>query len=230
MQVIPLKKKSTSSNHGAHDDESEEHSDSNWIISYADMMTLLAVFFIMMLSFAKLDEQKIEQMKKQTVTYFGGVYKIPYKNMFTKLQELVKAAGLENKVSLVVDETGVTATFHGAIFFESGRAELMLSAADLLKKMGEIVKKEAQGFKILVEGHTDDMPIQSSQYPSNWELSGSRAASVIRLFESMGFDRQGLTAIGFADTRPVMPNRDDRGVAIPANQSQNRRVVIKILK
>jgi chemotaxis protein MotB len=208
----------------------EEHSDSNWIVSYADMMTLLAVFFIMMLSFAKLDAEKVEEMKKYAIAYFGGTYKIPYEKVFKRIKEMVKAQGLENQVVLEVDESGVTSTFHGAVFFESGQSELLPAGVEVLTKMASIVQQEAGGFRIVVEGHTDDVPITSTMYPSNWELSGSRAARVIRLFESLGFNKGLLTAIGYSDTRPILPNRDEHGAPIPANQSQNRRVVIKILK
>jgi chemotaxis protein MotB len=67
-------------------------------------------------------------------------------------------------------------------------------------------------------------------FPSNWELSGARAARVVRMFETMGFDRRQLQAIGYADTKPLVPNRDAQGAAIPQNQAQNRRVVLRVIR
>jgi chemotaxis protein MotB len=193
-------------------------------------MTLLAVFFIMMLSMATIDAGKMEDMKKEAVKYFGGSYKIPYEHMMAKIKEMIKANHLEDKVSVSSDELGVTASFHGAVFFDSGKSEINAEGNDVLTKLGEIIKKEAAGFKIVVEGHTDDVPMQSDIYPSNWELSGARSARVVRMFETQGFDRTLMTPIGFSDTRPILPNRDEQGNPNPVNQSQNRRVVIKILK
>jgi chemotaxis protein MotB len=194
------------------------------------MMTLLCVFFVLMYSMSKPDTKKVEEMKKETTKYFGGAYKQPFEQLVDKIRDVVKEKGLEKVVNIEADEGGVSATFHGTVFFESGRAELLGDAVDLLGKMGEVIHKEAPGFRIVVEGHTDDSPINSSIFPSNWELSGARASRVIRMFESLGFDRKRLTAIGYSDTRPIMPNRDDAGGAIPLNQSQNRRVVLRVLK
>jgi len=78
---------------------------------------------------------------------------------------------------------------------------------------------------VLIEGHTDNLPIRTAQYPSNWELSAARAARVLRyLVQKGGISPHRLTAVGYADTRPLVPN------TTPANRAQNRRVDIAILK
>lgn len=212
------------------EDSSEQHSDSNWIVSYADMMTLLCIFFILMYTLSRPDPKKIEELRKETSHYFGGVYKLPFQALADTIKKVIKENGLEKIVGIESDETGVTATFHGAVFFDSGKAELLPQGVDVLQKLGAILKKQAPDFKIIVEGHTDDVPIVSQLFPSNWELSGARASRVIRMFESMGFNPSRLTAIGYADTRPVAPNQDAKGIPIPANRAQNRRVVMRILK
>ena len=206
------------------------HSDANWIVSYADMMTLLCVFFILMFTLANPDPEKMEKLKKDTTHFFGGQYRIPYENIVEKLREVVKEKNLEKNVVVEADESGVKVTFMGTLFFNSGKAELLPEGLDILERMGEVAKEEAPGFKVVVEGHTDDVPIESQVYPSNWELSGARASRVIRKFETMGFDRSLLNAIGYADTRPVKPNRDPNGNAIPVNQAENRRVVLRLVK
>ena len=79
-----------------------------------------------------------------------------------------------------------------------------------------------------VEGHTDDNPISSPMFPSNWELSSARASSVIREFEKYGFDPSKLTAEGFGSSRPMVPNRDSKGNPLEENQELNRRVIVDI--
>jgi chemotaxis protein MotB len=81
-----------------------------------------------------------------------------------------------------------------------------------------------------VEGHTDDSPISSGRFPSNWELSSDRANLILRMLEAKGFPRPHLQSQGYADTRPIAPNRDDKGNVIPENRGLNRRITIKILK
>jgi len=83
-------------------------------------------------------------------------------------------------------------------------------------------------YQITVEGHTDDTPISTARFPSNWELSTARASAVVHFFLDQGIPALKLRAAGYADTFPKAPNRDVNGIAIPQNQSQNRRVVIKL--
>jgi chemotaxis protein MotB len=83
---------------------------------------------------------------------------------------------------------------------------------------------------IEVEGHTDDSPVSSEQYPSNWELSSARASNVVRYLVAKGFPAHRLRAVGLAATQPKAMNRDAAGTPIPANQDLNRRVVIRMIK
>jgi len=83
-------------------------------------------------------------------------------------------------------------------------------------------------YKLTIEGHSDNLPIKSGNYPSNWELSSARASSVARYFIAQGFPKTDIQVMGLADTRPLAPNTDKAGNSIPANQSKNRRVVILV--
>jgi chemotaxis protein MotB len=85
-------------------------------------------------------------------------------------------------------------------------------------------------YMITVEGHTDDMPIGTGQFPSNWELSTARASAVVRYLINNGIPAAKLRAVGYAQVMPKVPNRDVTGRPIPENQAQNRRVVIKLEK
>lgn len=224
-QMVKLrreKKRHTSG--GGHDDES------NWLVSYADMMTLLVGFFVMLQSFSKVDMMKYEQIKKETTKVFGGEYKVPFEKLSQQMKEMVKKENLTDQVLFQESEEGINITFRGALFFDSGLAKLKIEAIDLLGKLIPVISDQAKEFGIVVEGHTDNRPIVSPIFASNWELSSNRACTVLRMFEEKGFNRSRIKAIGWGDTRPIVPNTDENGNQIPENQAQNRRVVIRILR
>jgi chemotaxis protein MotB len=118
-----------------------------------------------------------------------------------------------------------------AAFFDSGSATLRSDGqAILLGVAAELKLDMFRDYRITVEGHTDDSPINTARFPSNWELSSARAAAVVRFFLEQGIPAAKLRAAGYADTFPKLPNRDANGNAIPENQAQNRRVVIRMEK
>jgi flagellar motor protein MotB len=118
-----------------------------------------------------------------------------------------------------------------AAFFDSGSASLSDGGKAILRGiLGPLTAALAEGYGIRVEGHTDDTPIDTPQFPSNWELSTARASAVVHFFLEQGIPAQRLRAVGYADTEPKVPNRDAAGNPIPANQAENRRVVIKLEK
>jgi flagellar motor protein MotB len=124
-----------------------------------------------------------------------------------------------------------TIEINSAAFFGSGSATLSSDGAMILRKVADNLKSGAyKDYLITVEGHTDDTPIHTAQFPSNWELSTGRASAVVRFFMEQGISSQQLRAAGYADTFPKLPNRTASGDAIPANQATNRRVVIKLEK
>lgn len=105
---------------------------------------------------------------------------------------------------------------------------------DGLKVLGDLkntlISDEYKDYTISIEGYTDDSPIKTTQFPSNWELSTARAAAVVRSFVELGVPADRLRAVGFAETSPKLPNRDAQGTPILENQAQNRRVVIRLEK
>jgi chemotaxis protein MotB len=205
------------------DDDSEI-----WLISYADMMTLLVGFFAMILSFSKIEPREFEKLKQATTQLFGGEYVIPHEKLKEKIDELLEQDNLKDQVIISNTDNGIEVTFRGALFFDSGNSDLKPEAQQIIEKLIPILKENAKNYSMVIEGHTDDNPILTQAFPSNWELSSFRASAVLRMFESKGFEKTKLKAVGWAETRPILPNRDDQNVAIPENQSQNRRVVLKI--
>jgi chemotaxis protein MotB len=118
---------------------------------------------------------------------------------------------------------------NSAPLFGSGSATVSEQGSTMLMDVVTIANAEQfRDYRITVEGHTDDAPINTVQFPSNWELSTARASAVVRFLIANGVRADRLRAAGYADTFPKMPNRDEQGRAIPENQAQNRRVVVKM--
>lgn len=141
---------------------------------------------------------------------------------------------LKSQVPSSIEQQGdriTTLQIGSGAFFASGSATLSTSGKALLKKVAlNINSAKYQRYRVTVEGHTDDTPIRSVQFPSNWELSTARAASVVHFFLQQGILAPRLRAAGYADTFPIALNRDAHGKPIPENQARNRRVVIKLEK
>jgi chemotaxis protein MotB len=202
-----------------------------WLISYADLMTLLVGFFVILLSFSSVDEEKLEGLKRAITQEFGGSYQVPFGDMADRLREKLKNMGLGDQFLVKSNDRGVEISFYGTLFFNTGSADMKAEGAELMERLIPVVRAEAADFTVIVEGHTDDVPISNGKhFRNNWELSSLRACRVLEAFEEGGFSKANLTALGYGDARPVVPNRDAEGNAIPLNQSQTRRVVIKLIK
>lgn len=209
----------------------EEGGEGNWLVSYADMMTLLVGFFVILMSFSKVDEEKFDEVRKAAAYQFGGTYEIPFGEVADRVREELKKLGLSNQFSIKQTSLGVDISLLGAVFFNLGSADLKPEAQEIMRQFVPVVIQQATDFDVIVEGHTDDNPIvPGNQIRSNWELSGMRAARVLESFLVNGIRKDRLTSVGYGDARPVVPNRDSAGNAIAENQSQNRRVVIKLVK
>ena len=123
-------------------------------------------------------------------------------------------------------ENGVELSLRGAAFFDLASADVKPGGIPLLRDIAATLA--GTPYKITVEGHTDNLPIESWLYPSNWELSSARASRVARFLIDNGVPRDHMRVEGLADTLPVVPNTDETGRNIPENQARNRRVVILV--
>lgn len=214
--------------HGGDSPEGDGGHGEPWLISYADLMTLLFGFFVLMYVFAASTEKEKEQIKKSVSEYAGGEYTTEFREVTASLKDRIKEIELDGEVSVFDSLDGVRIVSRGTLFFDSGSVELKPKAASLILDVARILMQKAGTFVIVVEGHTDDSPISTPNIPSNWELSALRAGTVVRLFEQVGLARKNLRAMGLADTVPVLPNRDPQGNPIFNNQAENRRIVIHI--
>jgi chemotaxis protein MotB len=250
--------------HDHEEDHPVHHDESNWLVSYADMMTLLFGFFVLMYSMSRVDTEQFTVVGKDVAKFFGGKVKedkglvVAVKDVKELMQTFMKdmegkgavskdegqslagnpptADGTEEETDVTPDKTveveqkvnTLTLKFRGSILFGSGSAELKPDFAKVLADLGEKLKATGRVQEIRVEGHTDDNPIRSSVFPTNWELSASRASRIVRQFETTGLDSKALIAEGLGSSRPEAPNRDEAGKALKDNQARNRRVVVVV--
>ncbi|MBN8536595.1 MAG: flagellar motor protein MotB [Deltaproteobacteria bacterium] len=208
-----------------------DHDESNWLISYADLMTLLVGFFVILLSFSKVDQDEFEKAKQSLSKQFGGNYQKPFADIADKIKNAIDKINAGNQVEIKTNETGVNISFIGTVFFSSGSVDFKNEAKNILNQILPIIKQEASDFGIVIEGHTDDVPLSAGgTYKNNWELSSIRACRVLEYMITFGFSSENVVAVGYGEARPVVPNRDENGIPNPINQSQNRRVIIKLIK
>lgn len=148
-----------------------------------------------------------------------------FKDIQNDIEKMSKSGEIEG-VDATIDDRGLHINLKDSdLFFRSGEATLKPNTYKTLNKIAELIKKKFANHLIRVEGHTDNLPIKSAMFPSNWELSSARACAVARYFiENKDFNSNLLAAIGYADNKPLVPNNSD------ANRRQNRRVEILVLK
>lgn len=139
-----------------------------------------------------------------------------------QIEKIINEEDLSKKIKLTLDRRGMIVRLGELNFFDSGSAALKPEARPILDKIAAVLLPS--DYIIHIEGHTDNIPISTSRYPSNWELSTARATSmVLYLIETHGFDPQKLSASGYGEFRPIAPNDS------PENRAQNRRVDLVVL-
>jgi chemotaxis protein MotB len=226
----------------------EEHENAErWLLTYADLITLLLAFFIMMYTFSKQDGQKYQEVSTHLKTIFAGGTGITQKGNVSaaasldllpaksassteikkqieqEIETMANANGLKDNFSVFSDERGIIIRIMDKAFFDEGKAELKDSAKSMLDKIIPVIK--GINNQIRIEGHTDDVPIKTNEFKSNWELSVRRATEVVRhLIEKGGVPPQRISATGYAEYRPVVNN--DTTI----NRALNRRIEIIVAK
>jgi chemotaxis protein MotB len=203
----------------------------DWLMSYADMITLLMSFFVLLISMSHIDPIKFEKVQGGMARDIGKHQTAqPLQELKTEVGQVLRGLKLDDdKVSLGSDERGLVLEFDAGTFFEPASAKLKEEFIAALAKLAETLNSPRySAFQIEVQGHTDDTPVNTPAYPSNWELSAARATTVVRMFIQQGIEPTRLAAEGFADTRPKVSNRDVSNRPLPVNQAINRRVSVHI--
>ena len=152
----------------------------------------------------------------------GEILPEELQEMFEKIRGYIREQGLEADVRVLMDRSGIYVEIKDAILFDMGSAELKASGIELIGKLEGIINEFDND--LVVEGHTDNVPIDTREFPSNWELSTARALSVLRYLEEVhSVDPTRLSARGYGEHDPLVPNDT------PMNRARNRRVNLLIV-
>ena len=220
--------------------QNDEPSGPGWELVYSGFVLILLCFFIMICSFSSMEEVKVTRFVRSfsnAVNLLTGglsftrnkVVLPPSADMVDEKSELADIfdevkifagnSGLAGKINLELSATGLNLRLPDTTVFNIGQAETTAVALPLLRKIGSIISRTT--YPVRIEGHTDNVPINTLQYPSNWELSTARAVNVLRFFLTRyQIDKTRLSAVGFGEYKPISPN------TTPAGRAQNRRVEI----
>ncbi|OFZ68516.1 MAG: hypothetical protein A2451_01875 [Bdellovibrionales bacterium RIFOXYC2_FULL_39_8] len=196
---------------------------------------------MLMMAFANFDPaqsaQTAEEIAKTILKGNPKTIKDPNSNPSISITNVKQALESMPDVTAAIEvsqkEKEIKLTLKDKYFFASGSAQLIPSAESILQKLVSTIVKESKEFSLVIEGHTDDVPISQTgrlkeYFRSNWELSAARAAMVARKFDEAGHYTDKIRPIGYADSRPLAPNRDVRGNPNLSNMAKNRRVVIRV--
>lgn len=262
--------------------EAEHENHERWVISYADFITLLFAFFVVMYSISSVNEGKYKVLSDSLVTVFNAQsrtidpmtvgeqqvrssndqliqlpvpgeypakddYKYTVEGVFDEVDarslrqgklrdnEVDRLSKLSEQMAITLEQQirsgavevksngeWIEVNIQASVLFPSGSASLQTPARDILARVASVLKDSSN--PIHVEGYTDDLPIETPQFPSNWELSAARAASVVRLFQELNLAPSRLAAVGYAEFHPVADNKTEEG------RARNRRISLVISK
>ena len=225
-----------------------------WLLTYSDMITLLMIFFVVLYAISSINAKKFEAIALSLSHAMGGGQSVlnepgaalapgisgsapiqdeqvtremqelnDLERIRRELQEYIDQNGLQGKVTVNMEERGVVVSFQEVALFPLGSAQITPGARELIGKIGLILLKVP--LYLRVEGHTDNLPINTREFPSNWELSVARSTSVVQeLIRVNNFPPHRLSATGYGEFRPREPNDT------PEHRQMNRRVDIVVLK
>jgi chemotaxis protein MotB len=204
--------------------------DEEWMATFSDMTTLLLTFFILLASISKVDMALYEQVQAGMAKGMGKRdIETPIESLKQEMKEILVQMNVDEVSSIGSDTSGVVIEFASSSFFDPGAATLREEALPILARVADTLNADLyKNFQIEVQGHTDDTPIRTPQFPSNWELSSARATGVVRYFLTQQVNPARLRAVGLADVSPKVPNLDPFGNPLPANREINRRIVIRV--
>ncbi|MDI6865303.1 OmpA/MotB family protein [Thermodesulfovibrio yellowstonii] len=203
----------------------EEENVHRWLISYSDFLTLLFTFFVALYALSSVDVIKAEKMTSSLRKVFKVIDEpVSFEEDRNKaiIEDLRKLLNDISGINIKSDARGIVITLPDSLLFSSGSAELKPESTDALTRIAEKLK-ELPG-KVAIEGHTDNIPISSSVYKSNWELSAARASSVLHFLLQRGLSPDRFLIAGYGEYKPVATNDTDEG------RAKNRRVELIILR
>lgn len=222
------------------DNDFEIETSDTWLITYSDMITIVLCFFII---FFSLTAKEVSMLNEATKELSEQVTSLDKENKDLKNQKQELKKNLESlkeivgnkddeikkkldtnmaNVEIIENERGILIRFKDSILFDSASAEISQDGYDVLNRIAESINSIDN--KIVVEGFTDNIPIKTSKYPSNWELSVARAISVVKFFtDENGISQDRVSVSGYGELNPIDSNNTEAG------RANNRRIEITIL-
>jgi chemotaxis protein MotB len=232
--------------------QAKEGERAGWLTTFNDMVTLLMVFFVLMFSLSRIDTKKVvdfqyalqsglgilKEGKQTSITLQNGqpVQDMSHINTQAEgrrgmmgqseqqtIEAVIESLEADIGIGFIYTEQGARLSFEDAVLFGFGQAAIRTKGYAVLDKIADVVRK--MPYPIRVEGHTDNVPIHTKQFPSNWELSTARAVNVLKYFADAGrIDPRRLSAVGYGESKPLVANDS------PRNRAKNRRVEIVLMK
>ncbi len=231
---------------GGESHEMESAGMMRWLLTYADMLTLLFALFVILYSMSQVDQEKLRQLAMALGNAFGVKGQVSILNSgattdtkpvtmeksqvqltttMQKVQKWILQQKLERDVKVRFNERGlVISLMTDKVLFNSGSAAILPKTKLILSDLAEIIKQTTN--PLVIEGHTDDMPVNNpdAKYKDNWEISTARAVAVLKYLETKGVSPDRMSAAGYAEYKPLVPNIDE------ITRAKNRRIDIVLLK
>lgn len=220
----------------------EEADINTWVVPYGNLMTILMIFFLVLYAFTYISSSK-EEYEKTLMTLQEEMGGFENRELYEKSKSIIEKAIIKDKETKAADEMGglferadlkqfanlqiteqrIKIIFESPVLFDMGTAELKPETIWILQKIAEVTRDMPN--EVIIEGHTDNVPIVGGKYRSNWELSLTRAFSVLDYFvEVEGLDPKRFSAVGYGEYRPIFPNDTEE------HRAENRRIEISILR
>ncbi len=202
-----------------------------WLMSFGDLCLILISFFILMLSFSTVSQKKADIMREAVQPKQSKA--VPSKadslsSVSKRITTEIKRLKLDKSAQVTFDDAGLAIEFKDGLIFSTASSAPNNEFIEVVGKVMKVIALTPEKFHLKIEGHTDDQPIKSSQFASNWELSSARGIALMRQFAQRGVQEERMSVIAYAQTRPKLPTEGLSGIALQQARAANRRVVIRI--
>ncbi len=200
------------------------HNEEGWLLSYADLITNLLVFFAMLLGASEISRSRMQQIASQLS---GEEPPASLASIQEEIEARIESQGLEEMVRTDLTDEGLKLSLNSGLMFDSGSAIVRTEQEDVLRGMLQTLVPYAERYDFAVEGHTDSTPFGTPDGRTNWELSTDRANAVRRRLSGVGVAEENIRVEGYADTVPL-PEDDLEGLSEAERLARHRRVIVKI--
>ena len=211
-----------------------------WMDTFADTMTLLLTFFILLYSISAVDSEKLKELSEalqHSLTGNSSIEEVQsiddlkveleegtkYEDLAAKLNEIIEQNSLTDEIKIREEDRGIVLELDESILFDSGKADIKPSSIPILDTISKIINETDN--EIVAEGNTDDVPVKNAEFDSNWELSTKRSLSIVKyLIENKNINPNRISIKGYGEFNPIAPNDTQE------NKSKNRRVDILVVE